>query len=229
MLELARREARRIHVGKEGHGAACRQEDICALLVDLALEGRRVVRLKGGDPAVFGRTGEEVSACRAAGVPVRIVPGVTTASAAAASLDLSLTHRDHARRVQFVTGHDRHGALPPDLDLDALADPRATTAVYMGRRTAAALSAKLIERGFESGYPGRSSSATSRGRIERQVATTARGLADGAAAGTESAPAMILIGAAVALDGDKDTVERPASARDNVLRALELHASSPIA
>ena len=228
VLELARREARRIHVGKEGHGAACRQEDICALLVDLALEGRRVVRLKGGDPAVFGRTGEEVSACRAAGVPVRIVPGVTTASAAAASLDLSLTHRDHARRVQFVTGHDRHGALPPDLDLDALADPRATTAVYMGRRTAAALSAKLIERGLSPDTPVLIVSNVSR-EDQRQVATTARGLADGAAAGTESAPAMILIGAAVALDGDKDTVERPASARDNVLRALELHASSPIA
>ena len=147
VLELGRREARRIHVGKEGHGAACRQEDISALIVDLALAGERVVRLKGGDPSVFGRTGEEIEACRQAGVPARIVPGVTTASAAAASLGLSLTHRDVARRLQFITGHDRHGELPADLDFRALADPHSTLVVYMGRRTAARLAARLIAEG----------------------------------------------------------------------------------
>jgi uroporphyrin-III C-methyltransferase/precorrin-2 dehydrogenase/sirohydrochlorin ferrochelatase len=153
ILELARREACRVHVGKEGHGASCRQDDINALIVDLALAGERVVRLKGGDPAVFGRTGEEVAACREAGVPVRIVPGITTASAAAASLNASLTHRDHAQRVQFITAHDRHGDLPEDLNIAALADSKATTVVYMGRRTASKLTTRLIEKGLHPDTP----------------------------------------------------------------------------
>ena len=87
ILELGRCEARRIGVGKHGHGASCRQDDINALLVRLARDGSRVVRLKGGDPSVFGRAGEEIAACQAAGIPVRIVPGVTTALAAAAALE----------------------------------------------------------------------------------------------------------------------------------------------
>lgn len=207
ILELARREARRIHVGKEGHGAACRQDDISALVVDLALEGRRVVRLKGGDPAIFGRSGEEIEACRSAGVPVRIVPGVTTASAAAAALGLSLTHRDHARRLQFVTGHDRHGALPSDLDLDALADPRATTVVYMGRRTADKLANELIARGLAGSTPAAVVSSLTR-RDERRTMTTLAGLAEGAALGDDRAPALVLIGSALSA-GD----EMPASSR----------------
>lgn len=194
-LELARREARRVLVGKEGHGAACRQEDICALIVDLALAGERVVRLKGGDPAIFGRTGEEVEACRDAGVPVRIVPGVTTASAAAAWLGLSLTHRDHAQRVQFVTGHDRHGGLPADLDLDALADPRATTVIYMGRRTAAGLAQALLARDLPGDTPVIVASDVSRPGAAR-IATTLRGLAEGAALAAEG-PTLVAIGAAL--------------------------------
>src|SRR3712207_1541997 len=118
VLELARREARRVLVGKEGHGSSCRQEDITDLLVLLAQTGERVVRLKGGDPAVFGRAGEEIEACRAHGIRVRMVPGITAALAAASTLAVSLTHRNHAQRVQFVTGHDRNGELPSDLDLD---------------------------------------------------------------------------------------------------------------
>jgi uroporphyrin-III C-methyltransferase/precorrin-2 dehydrogenase/sirohydrochlorin ferrochelatase len=195
-LELARREARRIHVGKRGHGEACRQEDISALLVDLALEGRRVVRLKGGDPSIFGRAGEEVEACEAAGVPVRIVPGITTASAAAAALGLSLTHRDHAQRLQFVTGHDRHGRLPPSLDLDALADPAATTVVYMGRRTAATLAEQLIVRGLPETTPAIVISNVSRPDEQRRH-TTLLELATGAAEGEGAQPTLILIGAAL--------------------------------
>ena len=133
VLELARREARRILVGKEGHGAACRQEEINALVVDLASPGERVVRPEGRRP-------DDLRPCRRGdrGLPGGrdpgpIVPGVTAALAAASALTLSLTHRRHAQRVQFVTGHDRDGQLPPHLDLDALADPRATTCVYMGR------------------------------------------------------------------------------------------------
>ena len=195
VLELARREAQRIYVGKEGHGAACRQEDISSLLVDLALTGKRVVRLKGGDPAIFARTGEEVAACREAGVSVRVVPGVTTASAAAASLNLSLTHRDHAQRVQFVTGHDRSGALPADLDIAALADPKATLVVYMGRRTAARLMAALTERGLPGDTPALAIADVSRPGQTAVVSSVADLAADLDL--PEGRPVIILIGAAI--------------------------------
>ncbi|WP_375458694.1 siroheme synthase CysG [uncultured Enterovirga sp.] len=199
VLELGRREARRVHVGKEGHGAACRQEDISALLVDLALAGERVVRLKGGDPAFFGRTGEEVEACRAAGIPVRIVPGVTSASAAAASLDLSLTHRDHAGRVQFITAHDRRGDLPADLDEAALADPRSTLVVYMGRRTAGRLAERLLGRGLPATTPVLAVSDASR-PTQSHLATTLAELARGVSLPDHS-PVVILIGAALGQTG----------------------------
>lgn len=211
VLELARREARRVHVGKEGHGAACRQEDISALLVDLALAGERVVRLKGGDPAFFGRTGEEVEACRAAGVPVRIVPGVTTASAAAASLELSLTHRDHAGRVQFITGHDRRGQLPTDLDLAALADPRSTLVVYMGRRTASALAERLLARGLASETPVRVVSDVGRAG-QTALSADLGALADGLPM-PDHAPVIIMIGAALRENAASPPAEtRPSSA-----------------
>lgn len=196
ILELGRREARRIYVGKEGHGAACRQEDISAILVQLASAGERVVRLKGGDPAVFARSGEEVAACRAAGVPVRIVPGVTTASAAAAGLATSLTHRDHAQRLQFVTGHDRQGRLPQDLDFAALADPRATSVVYMGQRTGAALAERLIREGLPATTPVILVADVSRPEEVRAHGTLAD-LAEGRLAAPPQRPAIILIGAAL--------------------------------
>uniref|UniRef100_UPI002C5A5184 uroporphyrinogen-III C-methyltransferase n=1 Tax=Enterovirga sp. TaxID=2026350 RepID=UPI002C5A5184 len=196
ILELGRREARRVHVGKEGHGAACRQEDISSLLVDLALAGERVVRLKGGDPAIFGRTGEEVAACREAGVPVRIVPGITTASAAAAALGGSLTHRDHARRVEFVTGHDRTGRLPQDLDFAALADPRTTLVVYMARRTAAELAQRLLREGRAPATPAEAMTDVSR----PDAAVAPMTLGDLARSGIplpEGRPVIVLIGEAL--------------------------------
>ncbi|QRM32426.1 siroheme synthase CysG [Microvirga sp. VF16] len=195
ILELARREARRVHVGKEGHGASCRQDDINALIVDLALAGERVVRLKGGDPAIFGRTGEEVAACRDAGVPVRIVPGITTASAAAASLNASLTHRDHAQRVQFVTAHDRHGGLPENLNIGALADPQATTVIYMGRRTASKLATRLIENGLPPETPVVALSNVSRDD-QKSSHTTIGNVARGVRL-PEDGPLIIAIGASV--------------------------------
>jgi uroporphyrin-III C-methyltransferase/precorrin-2 dehydrogenase/sirohydrochlorin ferrochelatase len=196
VLELARREARRVAVGKEGHGPSCRQADINELIVRLAREGKRVVRLKGGDPTIFGRAGEEVEACRAAGIPVAIVPGVTTAAAAAASLNLSLTHRDVARRVQFATGHDRHGRLPADLDLAALADPKATTCLYMAGRTAADLARKLVARGLPPGTAAVVMSNVSRKNettLHTSVAELARGLAP-----ASDGPVIVMIGAAMA-------------------------------
>lgn len=200
VLELGRREAQRIRVGKEGHGPSCRQEDISALLVSLAREGKRVVRLKGGDPAIFARTGEEVAACRRAGIPVRIVPGITAATAAAASLGVSLTHRDHAQRVQFVTGHGRQGALPSDLDLEALVDPRATTVVYMARRTAAELAAKLLVRGVPATMPAIVATNVSR-TDEATMETTVGHLARAVGGCDDTAPTLVLIGTACAAAG----------------------------
>lgn len=200
ILELARREARRVHVGKEGHGASCRQDDINALIVDLALAGERVVRLKGGDPAVFGRTGEEVAACREAGVPVRIVPGITTASAAAASLNASLTHRDHAQRVQFITAHDRHGDLPEHLNIGALVDPKATTIVYMGRRTASKLAMRLIENDFPPDTPVVAISNVSRDD-QTSLHTTIGDVARGVPL-PEDGPLIMAIGASIGAASD---------------------------
>ena len=198
ILELARREARRVHVGKEGHGAACRQEDISALLVDLALSGERVVRLKGGDPSVFGRSGEEIFACREAGISVRVVPGITTASAAAASLAVSLTHRDHAQRLHFVTGHDRTGRLPADLDFRALADPRSTLVVYMGRRTGAALAGRLVREGLGPDTP-----VVAMANVSRPDETRLHGrlddLADGRLPLPDDRPVILLVGRALSL------------------------------
>ena len=196
ILELGRREARRVHVGKEGHGAACRQEDISSLLVDLALAGERVVRLKGGDPAMFGRTAEEVSACAEAGVPVRVVPGVTTASAATASLAGSLTHRETARRVQFVTGHDRTGRLPADLYFAGLADPRSTLVVYMARRTAGELARRLMGEGLSATTPVVAMSDVSRPE-EASLSLTLAELAEAGVGLPEGRPVIVLIGEAL--------------------------------
>ena len=110
VLDFARREARKMLVGKTGHGPSCKQDDINALMVSLARQGKRVVRLKGGDPLIFARAGEEIDACRAAGIAVEIVPGITAAQGAAASLGIPLTDRERARRVQFITGHAKDGA-----------------------------------------------------------------------------------------------------------------------
>src|SRR6185436_6713634 len=112
ILELARREARRMLVGKTGGGASCRQDDINRLMVGLARDGKRVVRLKGGDPMLFGRAAEELGACREAGIPVEVIPGITAALGAAAQLQVPLTDRRHTRRVQFVTGHAEAGGAP---------------------------------------------------------------------------------------------------------------------
>lgn len=153
VLEFARREAKRMLVGKTGYGPSVKQIDINDLIVSLANQGKHVVRLKGGDPGIFGRAGEEIEACEAAGIPVAIVPGISAAQGAAASLGLSLTHRDHARRLQFVTGHARTGDLPDDLDWRAMADPHVTTVVYMARATLAGFRDRALAAGLDPQTP----------------------------------------------------------------------------
>src|SRR5207249_10835394 len=119
---FARREAKKMLVGKTGYGPACKQNEINDLMVALAKAGKRVVRLKGGDPMIFGRAGEEIAACRAASIAVEVVPGITAAQGAASRLGLSLTHRKLARRVQYLTAHAENGRLPTDIDWASHAD-----------------------------------------------------------------------------------------------------------
>ncbi len=153
VLELARREARRMMVGKRGQRESCHQHDINDLMVSLARQGRRVVRLKSGDPMIFGRGGEELERLAREGIAVDVVPGVTSASAMAAALGVSLTERGVAQSLRFVTGHAATGELPADLDWRALADPRTTLVVYMGGRTIAALARRLVVEGASPALP----------------------------------------------------------------------------
>src|SRR5262249_16084826 len=153
ILDFARREARKMLVGKTGFGPSCKQEVINELMVGLALQGKRVVRLKGGDPLIFGRAAEEIRACRAANIAVDILPRITAAQVSAAKLGLPLTECIHARRLQYVTGHAKKGTLPDDIDWRSLADPTATTAIYMPTRTLAALVKKAMAEGLDPGTP----------------------------------------------------------------------------
>ncbi len=152
VLALIPAHVRRVAVGKRSGRHSRDQDSINDLLVAAALDGERVVRLKGGDPSLFARSMEEVDALAAHGVGVRICPGVTAASAAAASAAVSLSLRGLARRVQFVTAHVRSGdAL--DLDWAKLADPQCTTAFYMGRTAAVEISRGLIDAGLDRATP----------------------------------------------------------------------------
>jgi len=148
VLELARREARRILVGKRAGRPSCRQDEINDMMVRLAKASRHVVRLKSGDPMIFGRGGEEIERLQVENIAYAVIPGVTAGMALAAAAGVSLTHRDLSRSVRFVTGHSKKGGLPDDLDFEAIAHPAATTIVYMGGRNSAEIASRLIERGM---------------------------------------------------------------------------------
>jgi uroporphyrin-III C-methyltransferase/precorrin-2 dehydrogenase/sirohydrochlorin ferrochelatase len=153
VLTLAPAHIERIDVGKKGYGRSCRQSDINTLMVEIARAGRRVVRLKAGDPLIFGRLEEEIDALQAAGISFEIIPGISAAQGAGAALGVALTHRRGARRFQAITGHAADGRLPDDFDWVGLADPKATTAVYMPKATIGALCAELIRCGLPPQHP----------------------------------------------------------------------------
>ncbi|MBS3849179.1 siroheme synthase CysG [Devosia sp. J2-20] len=167
VLELARREAKRMLVGKRAARESCKQEDINAMMLGLAQQGMHVVRLKSGDPMIFGRAGEEIEMLERHGIAVSVVPGITAALALASRLGLSLTHRDHAQSVHFVTGHSRQGVLPDTLNWRALSDPATTSVYYMSRRTLPQIVAQLQAQGMSLSTP--AIIAGNVGRADEQV------------------------------------------------------------
>ena len=187
VLDFARREARKMLVGKTGFGPSCKQEDINALMVSLAKQGKRVVRLKGGDPLIFGRAGEEIDACRAAGIAVEVVPGITAAQGAAARLGLPLTDRRQARRLQYITGHASDGGCRTTSTGTSLADPATTTVIYMPASTLAALAEGAVAerpRSADAGARDRACHTARSGRRCRHGREPARSPRRGEIAGT---------------------------------------------
>ncbi|GGE60815.1 uroporphyrinogen-III C-methyltransferase [Actibacterium pelagium] len=153
ILDYANPEADMVGVGKRAGRPSAKQDHVNQLLVDYAKQGAKVVRLKSGDCSIFGRLEEEITALRENGIEFEIVPGVTSATAAVAAANIPLTRRYSSRRVQFLTGADVTGGLPETLNLPAIADPDATTVVYMGKRTFAELAALLMENGMSADTP----------------------------------------------------------------------------
>lgn len=151
IMDLVRVEARRIYAGKERAKHTLPQEDINHLLVRLAKEGKRVVRLKGGDPFIFGRGGEEIDTLAAEGIPFQVVPGITAAAGCASYAGIPLTHRDYSQSVVFVTGHLRDGSM--NLNWSALAQPRQTVVCYMGLLGVDVLCRELIAHGLAAATP----------------------------------------------------------------------------
>ncbi len=193
ILALARPGADLVGVGKRAGRASPKQDHVSRLLVEYALTGVQVVRLKSGDSGIFGRLEEELIAVRAAGIPCEIIPGVTSASAAAAAAGIPLTRRNAAQRVQFITAADTSGKLPPGLNLPALADPNATTVVFMGKRTFPVLAAALIAHGMSPDTPALLAEAVSQPDQtlhRRTIATLAAQLAED----RSPLPGLILFG-----------------------------------
>jgi len=193
ILQHARAGADLVGVGKRAGRLSPKQDHVSRLLVDYARGGAKVVRLKSGDSGLFGRLEEEIIALREAGIGYEIIPGVPSAMAAAAAAGIPLTRRQTARRVQFVTGHDMTGALPEDLNLSALADPQATTVIFMGKRTFGELARRLTGAGLSPDTPAilaESVSTPAQKILRGTLATMERLIADEAADG----PALILLG-----------------------------------
>ncbi len=195
ILDLAPNTAQRISVAKRKSRHSYSQDEINRMLVAFALEGLKVVRLKGGDPFIFGRGGEELEACRAAGVECQIIPGLTAALAASASAGAPLTHRGCAQSVTFVTGHASNGA-EPDLDWASLARPNQTVVIYMGLSQAAPITSRLLAAGRAGATPALIVENASRAN-ERRIVTSLGKLAEAACALT--GPALLIVGEAMAL------------------------------
>ncbi len=193
ILAHARSGADLVAVGKRAGRPSPKQDHVSRLLVDYARTGAKVVRLKSGDSGIFGRLEEEILALQAAGIGYEIIPGVPAACAAAAAAGIPLTRRSTARRLQFVTGADVTGHLPEGLNMAALADPLATTVVYMGKRSFAELAANLIAAGLPADTPALYAQAVGHPQ-QRLIRDTVAGLAVRMADLDSPDPALILYG-----------------------------------
>lgn len=201
ILSHAKPGADLIAVGKRAGRPSPRQDHVSRLLVEYASEGGQVVRLKSGDSGVFGRLEEELTALRTVDIPFEIIPGVPSACAAAAVAGIPLTRRLTARRLQFVTGHDVNGVLPDDIDLTALADPTATTVVFMGKRTFPQLVSALVEHGLPPDTPALLAEAVTTPEQKLKRSTIAE-LSEDLQSGTGRHAALILYGPLAAGDAD---------------------------
>ena len=196
ILEMTRRDAARIYVGKKKSDHAMPQEEINELLVRLALEGKRVLRLKGGDPFIFGRGGEEIEKLSSRGIAFQVVPGITAASGVSSYAGIPLTHRDHAQSCVFVTGHLKDNSM--DLDWEMLARPRQTVVVYMGLTGIDYLCLKLVEHGLPASTP---AAVVQQGttRNQKVLTGTLDTLAEVTRAAKLTPPTLIIVGGVVGL------------------------------
>ena len=194
IMNLVRREAERVYVGKRPDNHELPQEEISALLVRLAKEGKRVLRLKGGDPFLFGRGGEEIETLAEHGVPFQVCPGVTAAIGASSYAGIPLTHRDHAQACVFVTGHGKDGRIA--LDWAALIQPRQTVAIYMGLRNLEPLTREFLAHGASPDLPAAVVDNATRPTQRVVVSTLGRLAADAAEL---RGPSIVILGTVVTL------------------------------
>lgn len=203
ILQFAKADADLVGVGKRANRPSPKQHAVSRLLVDYARNGGHIVRLKSGDSGLFGRLEEELIALREAGIAYEIIPGVSSAFAAAAAAGIPLTRRLSARRIQFVTGHDVTGELPENLNLAALADPMATTVVFMGKSTFGKMQTMLEENGLPSDTPALLAEAV--GTQEQALTRTTMGALKILLEEQKSPkPALILYGPLADLEQDDD-------------------------
>ena len=222
ILNLVRRDAERIYVGKLPQEHTVPQPEISRMLLRLAQEGKRVLRLKGGDPFVFGRGGEEIELLAEAGIPFQVVPGITAASGCAAYAGIPLTHRDHAQACIFVTGHSKDGQV--DLDWKVLLQPRQTVAVYMGLEHLAGLMRSFIGKGAAPSLP--VALIDNGTRPNQQVLTaTLDTMAEKAAKAGVKGPAILIIGSVVRLREKLDWYVP----EEQVREAVEVTSTAPAA
>ncbi|MGA7179343.1 MAG: siroheme synthase CysG [Thiobacillaceae bacterium] len=196
ILDMCRRDAERIYVGKKRANHALPQDDINLLLVKLAKEGKRVLRLKGGDPFIFGRGGEEIETLAEHNIPFQVVPGITAAAGVASYAGIPLTHRDHAQSVVFVTGHLKDDSI--NLDFDAIAKPNQTIVIYMGLQGLPVLSRELMKHGLAASTP---AAIVQQGTTahQRVVTGTLETLPAIAVEAQLRAPTLIIVGSVVSL------------------------------
>ena len=203
ILALARAEAQRVYAGKRGGKPSPTQADISERLIALAREGKRVLRLKGGDPMVFGRGGEEALSLAAAGIPFRIIPGVSAGIGGLAYAGIPLTHRDSNSVVTFLTGHNAAGIVPDEIDWQALARGSPVLVIYMALKHLAVLSARLVAAGRPAEEPvAIVSDATL--PSQRVLETTLGRAAADAAAAAMAPPAIVAVGEVVRLRAHLD-------------------------